>query len=97
MKPANIQDNVLLASYTSLKIGGLAKHFVVVKTEDELDGVCGWAKKESVNTFVLGGGSNILISDQGFDGPVIAVDNKGQNHEVNSSGQVSAITAWSST
>jgi len=90
MKPENIQDSVFLASYTSLKIGGLAKHFVVVKTEDELDGVCGWAKKESVNTFVLGGGSNILISDKGFDGLVIVVDIKGRDYKTDSSGQVLA-------
>lgn len=76
-----VQKHVPLASYTTLKIGGLARYFVVVKTENELIEACDWAKKELQKIFILGGGSNVLISDAGFDGLVILVDIKGHTFE----------------
>lgn len=76
-----VQSNVPLAPHTTLRIGGFAKYFVVVKTEEELVDACIWANKKSVNTFVLGGGSNILISDNGFEGLVVLIDIKGREYE----------------
>jgi len=67
----NIQRNVLLAPYTTFKIGGLAKFFADAKNEEDLKELCRWAKSECVPVFVLGGGSNVLFSDNGFDGLVI--------------------------
>ncbi|MFA5776326.1 MAG: UDP-N-acetylmuramate dehydrogenase [Patescibacteria group bacterium] len=75
-----VQQNVLLAPYTTLKIGGLAKYFSVVKTEGELVEACDWAKKESQKIFILGGGSNVLVSDEGFKGLVVLVDIKGRSY-----------------
>ncbi len=69
----NIQKNILLASYTTFKIGGPAKYFSEAKSVDELRELCKWAKEEGVPIFVLGGGSNVLISDKGFDGLVIKI------------------------
>ena len=71
----NIQRNVLLAPYTTFKIGGLAKFFAVVKNEEELKEVCLWAKGENVPIFILGGGSNVLFSDNGFNGLVVKILN----------------------
>jgi len=75
-----IKQDVPLAPYTTLRIGGLARYFVSVKTEDKLVEACNWAKEKSQKVFVLGGGSNVLISDEGFDGLVILVDIKGRSY-----------------
>jgi UDP-N-acetylmuramate dehydrogenase len=66
--------NVLLAKYTSFKIGGPAKYFFVVKTEQELIETVKIAKKLKLSIFILGGGSNLLISDKGFEGLVIKIE-----------------------
>lgn len=71
----NIQKNIPLAPFTAFKIGGLAKFFVEVKDEKELIEAINYAKKNNLEIFMLGGGSNILISDEGFNGLVIKIQN----------------------
>ncbi|MCK9379077.1 MAG: UDP-N-acetylmuramate dehydrogenase [Candidatus Moranbacteria bacterium] len=66
-----IQKDVLLAPYTTFKIGGPARFFVEVKNEEELIEALEYAKENNLEYFILGGGSNILVSDKGFDGMVI--------------------------
>jgi len=66
-----IQKNIPLAPYTTFKIGGPAKYFYVAKTEEDLIGVIKLAKKLKLPFFVLGGGSNLLVSDKGYEGLVI--------------------------
>jgi UDP-N-acetylmuramate dehydrogenase len=72
-----IQENILLAPYTTFKIGGAARCFCVVENQDDALEAFEFAKKHQLKTFVLGGGSNILVSDEGFEGLVIKVVNKG--------------------
>ena len=67
---SRIQKNISLASYTTFKIGGPAKYFLVVKSKEELIEAVKIAKKCGVPFFVLGGGSNILFSDKGYSGLV---------------------------
>lgn len=71
-----IQENISLKKYTTFKIGGEARYFCVVETLEELKEAFLWAQSESLKTFVLGGGSNILFSDKGFDGLVIKMNNR---------------------
>ncbi len=71
----NIRESILLAPYTSFKIGGPAKYFSEAKSVEEIQELCQWAKNKKVPIFVLGGGSNVLISDKGFDGLVIKIEN----------------------
>lgn len=71
-----IQENILLKNYTTFKIGGEARYFCVGETLDELKEALLWAQSKSLKTFVLGGGSNVLFSDDGFDGLVIKVNNQ---------------------
>lgn len=66
-----IQRNVILAPFTTFKIGGHANYFLEAHTEDELIQALDWTKKNNIPYFILGGGSNILISDKGFDGLII--------------------------
>lgn len=73
----HIQQNIPLAPYTTFNIGGSAEYFVVVKNTDELQEALEFAKEKSLNVFVLGGGSNILISDAGIKGLVIHIEFRG--------------------
>lgn len=67
----NIQKNISLAPYTTLKIGGPADYFVIVKSQNELVEALNWAKEKNLPYFILGNGSNVLVSDQGFRGLII--------------------------
>ena len=66
-----IKKNISLKDYTTFKIGGRAKYFYVAKTKTELINAVITAKKTNMPFFILGGGSNLLISDKGFSGLVI--------------------------
>ncbi len=72
----NFQKNVLLAPYTTFRIGGPAKYFFVIKNSQDLIKAVDFAKKENLPFFILGGGSNLLISDKGFNGLVIKTENR---------------------
>lgn len=66
-----IRRNVALAPLTTMKVGGPADYFVTVSTTDQLLKLVRWARAVSLPYFLLGGGSNILISDRGMRGLVI--------------------------
>lgn len=59
-----IEKNALLARHTTLKIGSAAEFFSVIKTKEELIEAIIWAKKNKKTIFVLGGGSNVLITSK---------------------------------
>lgn len=65
------QFNVPLGRFTTLKIGGCAKHFYQPTTVDELVEVVAKLQQTSEPFYVLGGGSNLLVSSEGVDGSVI--------------------------
>lgn len=69
-----------LNQYTSLRVGGPAKNFISVATEDEIIAAIEAAGDAPI--LILGGGSNVLISDQGFDGTVIHIANNQAQSEV---------------
>ncbi len=50
----NTQKNILLAPYTTFKIGGQAKYFSEAKSIDELRELCNWAKEEGTQVVILG-------------------------------------------
>ena len=66
-----IQTNVILAPYTTYKIGGPADYFFVATNKENLINVVKEARQNKINYFILGPGANILISDKGFRGLVI--------------------------
>ena len=68
------KKDVLLKNYTTYKIGGPAKYFFVAKNREDLISAVKIAKKLKLPLFILGGGSNLLVSDKGFNGLVIKVD-----------------------
>ena len=66
-----IQENVPLAPFTSLKIGGPARFFATAANVEQLREALLFARERGVPFAVLGGGSNLLVSDQGFQGLVL--------------------------
>ena len=84
-----IQKNITLKDYTSFKIGGKAKYFFAAETKEDIIKVIKVAKKLDLPFFILGGGSNILVADEGYKGIVIKV--KSQKLKVKSTGQKSKI------
>ena len=68
-----IQENIPLAGYSTFRCGGPAKYFAEPSTGDEVARLFRWAREMNEEVFVLGNGSNCLISDEGFDGLVIRI------------------------
>lgn len=82
-KLPQIKKNIRLAPYTTFKIGGPAQYFFIAKTNDDLIKAIKNAKEENLPYFILGGASNLLVSDQGFKGLVIKAENS--NFEIKDS------------
>lgn len=70
-----IKEKVILAPFTTFKIGGPAKFYIEIKSKDDLSDVFDWAKENKEKVFILSGGSNVLINDNGIDGLVIKIKN----------------------
>jgi len=71
--PLEIKQNEPLSKHTTFAIGGPAKYFAVAKTKEEVLEAIDFAEKKKLPFFVLGGGSNILINDNGYDGLIIKI------------------------
>ncbi|HEX4038687.1 MAG TPA: UDP-N-acetylmuramate dehydrogenase [Acidobacteriaceae bacterium] len=76
-------EQVALAPYTTFGIGGPARWFAEVTSEADLVEALRFAADRRVPLFVLGGGSNILVADQGFPGLVVHVALRGLSQEGN--------------
>lgn len=72
-----IEERRVLAPLTTFGIGGPARWFAEAATEAEIAEASEWARGRGVPLFVLGGGSNVLIADEGFPGLVLHVGMKG--------------------
>lgn len=83
-----MQENVPLAPLTTLKVGGEARFFVCAENEEQVIGAYDFAARKGLPLFVLGGGSNVLIADSGFDGLVLQVAIKGIDEGPEGDGKV---------
>jgi UDP-N-acetylmuramate dehydrogenase len=68
-----ILENVALAPLTTLKVGGPARYFTAPTTATEVGEAVQFARSRNLSLFVLGGGSNLVISDAGWSGLVLKV------------------------
>ncbi|HEX5660869.1 MAG TPA: FAD-binding protein, partial [Polyangiales bacterium] len=66
-----------LAALTTLKLGGPAQYFISATDRTQLLEALAWARAEGVETRVLGGGSNLLVADEGVSGLVLQVATRG--------------------
>lgn len=71
-----LEENVLLSQHTTFKIGGPARYFFIAKGTEDLVKAVKLARDKEIPFFILGGGSNLLVSDQGFNGLVIKTNNQ---------------------
>ena len=83
-----IQEHVDLAPYTTLKVGGPARYLVTVTSLQDLEQARLFAQQIGVPVFVLGQGSNVLVSSDGYPGLVIVNQIKGKNYQQNPDGSV---------
>jgi UDP-N-acetylmuramate dehydrogenase len=68
-----VKLNEPLSKYTTFKIGGPADLLLIIKTTDELVQALTFMEGEGIPFFILGGGSNMLVSDEGFRGVAVKV------------------------
>src|ERR1700733_4644814 len=68
-----LEENKPLAPLTTLGIGGPARWFAQAATEGDVSEAAAWTRERGSALFVLGGGSNLLVADKGFDGLVLHV------------------------
>ncbi|MEY2412290.1 MAG: UDP-N-acetylmuramate dehydrogenase [Acidobacteriaceae bacterium] len=75
-----IQENVPLAPLTTLKVGGPARYFIEARNSSEVREAVSFARSRKLPLFVLGGGSNLVVSDTGWPGLVLKIGITGINH-----------------
>ncbi len=87
-----IRDGVPLAPFTTLELGGPARHFVEATDEGAVVEALCWADGRKLPVALLGGGSNMVVSDAGFDGLVVRIATRGLRFET-SGGDVTVTAA----
>jgi UDP-N-acetylmuramate dehydrogenase len=75
----NISENISLSKLTSIRLGGKARYFCECGSEKDLVECLEYAKEKNLKIQFLGGGSNTVFSDKGFEGIVVKIDIKGIN------------------
>ncbi len=73
----SIREHVPLAPFTTLGVGGPARFFAIARGEEDVVAAVAWARDRGLALFVLGGGSNLLVRDSGFDGLVLQIALRG--------------------
>lgn len=74
--PIDIIEHEPLSRYTSFRIGGYARYFVRIKDVSDLPQIVAWIAQRGLSYYVLGGGTNTLVSDEGFSGLVIKIEDR---------------------
>jgi UDP-N-acetylmuramate dehydrogenase len=75
--PIPIEHDVPLAPLTTIELGGAARYFVRAEDDATVIDALRWARERGVVAAILGGGSNLIVSDQGWSGLVIAMAQRG--------------------
>ena len=79
-----IRRDIVLKPLTTMKTGGPASYFAEPSSEEEILELLDYAKKNSLEVFILGNGSNVIADDDGFDGLVIKIGNNMSDIKVES-------------
>jgi UDP-N-acetylmuramate dehydrogenase len=77
----SLQENLPLSAWTTFGVGGNARYFLDAASEQSVVDGLDYARSRKLPVFVLGGGSNLLVSDRGFDGLVLRIGLKGMTWE----------------
>ena len=84
---APVREQAALADYTTLRLGGPARRLVEAATETEIVAEVRAADERGEPLLVLGGGSNLVVADEGFPGTVVRVATEGVSHRIAGHGQ----------
>ena len=68
-----ILENEPMSKHTSFKVGGPARYFVKAESLDDLKKALDLAREKGIPFFILGNGTNLLVSDNGFDGVIVTL------------------------
>jgi UDP-N-acetylmuramate dehydrogenase len=94
----HLEQNVPLAPFTTLRIGGLARYLARITSEAALVEAIYFAREQNLPIYTLGGGSNVVIPDEGYPGVVLKIDIPEQIELTRTEGaieaRVSAGTDW---
>lgn len=71
-----MEKDISLKDKNTFRIGGRAKYYALVNSKKELENALKFAKESNFPVFIMGEGSNILVSDNGFNGIVIKLNFK---------------------
>ena len=88
-----VRDDVPLAPLTTLELGGNARHLVEAADDDTVVEALRWAEARGLPALILGGGSNVVIADRGWDGLVVRVATRGRRFAESSDGTVTLTAA----
>lgn len=83
-----ILEHVPLAPLTTFNIGGSARYFITAHTVEDIQAGLKFATENAQSVFILGGGSNLLVDDNGYDGLVIKIELKGVETEKAATGVI---------
>jgi len=93
LRNVTILENVSLAEYTTLGVGGPARWFCEAVTEADVLEAVEFGRERGLPLFVLGGGSNVFVGDAGFDGLVIRVGVLGMAEWTEADSEIVWLTA----
>lgn len=94
-----IEKDIELKKYNTYGVGGKAKHFVLAEGRQDLVDAFNFAKKENIRYLILGGGSNVLITDSGYNGLVVVnraaeIERFGSDLTVSSGASLAKMTRY---
>ncbi len=75
-----VQENIALAPLTTLRVGGRARYFMRAGSVEDVQAAVSFAEERNLPLFVLGCGSNVLVSDNGWPGLVLQIGISGIDH-----------------
>lgn len=88
-----VRENVALAPFTTLGVGGPARFLVQATFEEQILNALDFAQARCCPVFVLGGGSNIVVSDSGFPGLVLRIGLRGIESIGGENGEILSVAA----
>lgn len=87
----SMQEQVYLKDYTTFKLGGPASYFFCIRSREDLTQALQFAQEKKLPWFVLGGGSNIVVRDEGYSGVVLKMEISGIEAREFKNGSVSVV------
>lgn len=93
LKEGSLRVKEPMKSHTTFRIGGPADFYAIPSTEDELTALVRLCNQHEVPFFILGNGSNLLVSDDGFEGVVIEVKDQLAQIQIEKCGEQTKVTA----